>query len=98
MNKKKIYLTGDISGLKHLISQKFGAVEVELMRRGHEVINPLNILPEDTTFLSVMKVLIPAMLECDEVHFLPDWRFGNTSIVEHDIASKIGMKIVYVEN
>jgi len=38
---------------------------------------------------------IKTMLECDEVHLLPDWQESRGAQLERDIAVRLGMQIVY---
>lgn len=42
-----------------------------------------------------MKNDLRKMLECDEIHFLPDWKDSRGASIEHLICSKLDMKIVY---
>jgi hypothetical protein len=93
---KKIYLAGKVSGLElHKASQKFGLKQKELMNQGHTVIVPLDIIGWHETWEAAMKKCIPAMLECDEVHFLPCWQESRGAQLERDIAIRIGMPVVY---
>jgi len=38
---------------------------------------------------------IKKMLECDEVHMLPDWQESRGAQLERDIALRLGMHVVY---
>ncbi len=44
-----------------------------------------------------MKEDIRVMMDCDEVHMLPDWRESRGASLERDIAIRLGMKVIYVE-
>jgi hypothetical protein len=38
---------------------------------------------------------IKKMLECDEVHMLPDWQQSKSAQLERDIAIRLGIPVVY---
>ena len=95
----KIYIAGKISGLPyHLVSQKFGKHEVELRRQGHEPIVPLNIVDRTDTWDVAMRKCIAAMMTCDAIHLLPDWKDSPGAVIEHDLAEKLNMRIVHILN
>jgi hypothetical protein len=53
-----------------------------------------DIIPNGT-WEDYMKEDIREMLLCDEIHFLDDWRYSTGAKIEHDLAEKMKMKIVY---
>lgn len=98
MQQKKIYLAGKITGLPlHEATMRFGAKEKELRSQGHEVVNPLAIsVGRQVSWEAVMKECIIAMMYCDEVHLLPNWRDSRGATLEHHIAQELNLKIVYL--
>lgn len=98
MHQKKIYLAGKISGLPlHEVTMRFGAKEKELRLQGHQVVNPLAIsVGRQISWEAIMKECIIAMMYCDEVHLLPNWRDSRGATLEHHIAQELNLKIVYL--
>jgi len=95
---KRIYLAGKVSGVSLIVAtQKFGSREKELRDKGFEVVNPLSVVDWHDTWFVAMKKCIPALLQCDEVHMLPCWKDSVGATLEHDIAVRLGMRVVYLE-
>jgi len=47
------------------------------------------------TWEQYMKNDLTVMLTCSEVHFLNDWKYSTGAKIEHDLAEKLRIKIVY---
>jgi Domain of unknown function (DUF4406) len=99
---KKAYIAGKVTGLPFDHAQaKFKAKEVELRHSGYDVINPITHIIQVghvkrlDGWADEMKACIAIMLQCDEVHFLPCWRDSRGATLEHDVACRLGMTIVY---
>lgn len=95
---RKIYIAGKITGLPLAeVTMRFGAYEHRLREQGHCVINPLALsVGRQISWHSIMKECIVAMLECDEVHFLPCWRDSAGATLEHHIAVSLSMPVIYL--
>lgn len=94
--KKKAYIAGKITGLNLIeASQKFGRKQKELHEQGYETVVPLDIVPHKCSWQEAMKICIPAMLDCDEVHLLPCWQDSPGAKLERDIALRLKMPIVH---
>ncbi len=60
------------------------------------LINQELISSGEGTWNQYMKNDITNLVRCDEIHFLPDWKDSKGCQVEHYLAEKIGIKIVYI--
>jgi len=60
------------------------------------IINHSLIASGNGTWEQYMRNDIKALMECNEIHLLPDWRDSVGAKLEHQIADALGMKIVYV--
>lgn len=89
--KKKIYIAGKITGLPiHEVTMKFGAAQKKLENKGYEVVNPIAVVNDwDTTWDNAMRKCIAALVECDSIALLPDWKSSPGAILENDIAQKL---------
>lgn len=99
MNKEqtKVYLAGKVSGLNYAeASHKFGLEEVKLIRQGYEVVNPLNIVDKRTPWQDAMRICIAAMMDCQEIYFLPCYKDSPGAVIEHDLALKLGIPVKYL--
>jgi uncharacterized protein YifN (PemK superfamily) len=90
------YVAGKISGLpQENVKEKFKVVVNELREMGYHVVNPLAGTDYSKPWDDTMRSEIKKMLECDEVHLLPDWQESRGAQLERDIALRLGIDIVY---
>jgi|SRR5690606_17890573 len=94
MTKKKIYIAGKVTGLPiHEVTMKFGQAQKEIEAQGFEAVNPLEVVGDwKCDWKIAMKKCIKALLDCDAVLFLPCWMDSKGAILEHKIASDVGIK------
>ena len=94
--KKKIYIAGKISGEAiHKVSMKFGQAQMQLEAKGYLVINPLTIVGDwHCSWQQAMKICIPALVECDGIHLLADFRESKGAKMEYDIAIALGLELI----
>lgn len=90
------YIAGKISGLpKRDVAEKFDLAARELTSMGYHVVRPQAINDESKNWNDTVRSEIKQMLECDELHMLPDWQDSRGAQLERDIAVRLGMEIVY---
>lgn len=92
---KKIYIAGQISGLKpDLAKEKFTSAFDDLKNEGAYPINPFSVyLGKDATQKQYMRVVLPMLLEADAIYMLDNWRESEGARVELSLAIKCGMGI-----
>ena len=76
---------------------KFFSRKDKIMFTNGLLINKELIESGKGTYSQYLKNDIAVMLICDEVHFLPDWQDSNGARLEHHIAEKLEMTIIYSE-
>jgi len=90
------YVSGKIIGLPICeVKQKFNTISDELANRGYHVVKPQAVTDDSQPWNDSVRNDIKQMLECDEVHLLPDWQESRGSQLERDIAIRLGMQVVY---
>ena len=90
------YLAGKITGLpKADVKDKFNMMATELSGMGYQVVKPDAVYDDTKTWDDAVRNDIRKMLECDEVHLLPDWQDSRGAQLERDIALRLGMQVVY---
>lgn len=90
------YVAGKITGLpKDHVKSKFNMIANQLNGMGYQVVNPISINDDTKSWDVSMRNEIKKMLECDEVHLLPDWQESRGAQLERDIALRLGMQVVY---
>jgi len=90
------YLAGKITGLpKENVNDKFNMISAKLTGLGYDVIKPLSVSDDSRSWEDGVRRDIKTMLECDEVHLLPDWQESRGAQLERDIALRLGMQVVY---
>lgn len=99
-NKKKIYISGPISG--HDIEERraaFAAVESMLREEGLEVVNPLNVaFPEYCTHEQYMRVDIALLIGCDYIYLMKGWDESLGASTEFVVATSAGIEVYANEN
>ena len=90
------YVAGKITGLpKSDVKGKFNVITNQLRSMGYNVIEPIAVNDETRTWDDAIRSDIKKMLECDEVHLLPDWQDSKGAQLERDIALRLGMQVIY---
>ncbi len=93
---KTAYVAGKITGLpKDQVKSKFNMISNQLHAMGYLVVRPAAVNDDSRTWDDTMRQDIKKMLECDEVHLLPDWQESRGAQLERDIALRLGMQVVY---
>jgi len=97
----KIYISGKITGLNMQVAEHyFETVENELLKAGHQPINPCKILPyhPDHDWKRYMIADIEALMSCDAILMLDNWTDSKGAKIEHAIAEKLGLQLYYSKN
>lgn len=94
--KKKVYISGKISGLGDLNRAKFDEAEARIRSYGFDPVNPHKILPANPslTWVDYMRADIKALMDCHMVAVLNDWRFSKGAIIEVKLALSLDMPII----
>lgn len=102
MTKKRVYIAGKVSGTPLAeCTMKFGTAQKRLEAEGYEVVNPLEVVTSNselgfkTPWPVAMKLTLAAMMTCDLVYMLEDYRFSRGAMIEHQLAEQILMPIMY---
>lgn len=91
--KKRIYLSGPMSGLPDYNRPAFFQAERQLIAAGYDVINPArNGLPESATWEQHMRRDIVMMMEADGVALLHGWHGSRGANIEDDLAVRLGIQ------
>ena len=97
MKKKKIYLSGKITGLEQLEYELiFDLAEIIAIEEGFEPVNPVKLNHNhDKTWASYMKHDIKAMMDCDAILMIPNWSNSKGATTELELAYKLEMEVIY---
>ena len=103
----KVYISGKITGLPiEEAKQNFKNAADYLKSEGYEPVNPMELNGHDAIlknenltdwfkWCAHMKIDICALMDCDMIYLLPDWRESQGARIEHDIALKVGISAFY---
>lgn len=95
---KKIYISGQITGIEEQATKLFKDAELDLVLLGYEVVNPMELNHDhDKTWQNYMKHDIKAMMDCDEIYMLNNWIKSKGAIIEHNLAVNLGFNVMYQE-
>jgi len=92
---RKCYIAGKIGDLpKEVYERKFADAEIHVWNKGYEPVNPVT-LPHNhnKAWVSYMKEDIAALLQCEAVYALKDWRQSPGAVIEIELATKLGLTI-----
>lgn len=92
-----IYIAGKVSGLPHWKAKlNFDRAAKYWRERAYTVINPMEIVVDpNTDWETAMRICIKAMMDAGTIFMLHNWRDSEGAIIEHDLAEKLKMKIIY---
>lgn len=97
-NKKKVYLSGRMSGLEE---EEFKAIfkeaEDELIEMGYEVINPCEIDYTTEDYAGQLLIALGELAKCDAIYLLENWKESNGARCEYWFAKGMGLEIMSYE-
>lgn len=105
-DKKKIYIAGAISGLPAAeYTRLFEAAEKQLQAQGFTTISPLRIGIQidpsshtaEEVYRAHQKADICELTKCSAIYMLANWQYSEGAILEHEIATALGLYIYYEE-
>lgn len=100
MKKKKIYISGAITGLYLPDALKnFENAVKEVEQMGHEAVNPMELVKkqEGWDWNDYMKADIKILIECDGIYMLDNWEDSKGAKVERELAIGLGFIDLYQE-
>jgi hypothetical protein len=98
--KKKIYISGKITGLDTDVATKLfkDAENYAKDEMGYEPVNPMELCEQDDTWewIDYMRVDIKALVDCDAILMLPNWEDSDGAKLELVIAQGLKLEIYYI--
>lgn len=92
--RKRIYISGPMTGLPDLNFPAFHAAADALRQAGHAPVNPADLNPDPAaTWQDCMRADIKALCDCDALALLPGWMNSKGAHLELHIAHRIGLEI-----
>ena len=94
--KKKIYLSGPMTGYPNKNAMLFQEAET-LLKRKYDVVNPHKIHgKKEKTYREYMTADIKALMGCDCIFMLPFWERSKGAFAERIVADALGLEIVEI--
>jgi hypothetical protein len=92
----KTYISGPMTGLPEFNFPAFFAAAAKLRAGGLHVVNPAELNTEkDLSWYACMRKDIAALVECDTILMLKGWEASEGAKLEHHIATRLGMAVVF---
>lgn len=95
--KKKIYISGPISGYDYTErKQEFARIKALLEKLDYDVFNPMeNGLPADASTAQHMRIDLTALLMSDEIYMMKRWNHSAGCQTELLVATAIGLDVTF---
>lgn len=95
-HSESIYISGKITGIEQSAPAIFAKAESFLFECGYKPINPMK-LPHnhDKTWLAYMREDLAALILCDAIFMLSNWKESRGAKIEHNLALSLGLNIIY---
>ena len=97
--KKKIYISGKITGLsEEEAANNFFAGEFQILKEGNIPVNPLKIIPyeDGLTWNDYMRADIKELVDCNEILMLPNYKDSRGALLELDIAIRMELTVRFM--
>lgn len=89
----KVYIIGKVTGLLYdEVCTAFNERQLQLEERGHEVVNPVKIVPEECGWEEAMRICIAQLVTCDAVSLLDNAVFSRGGTLEMLIAGELRLQ------
>lgn len=91
---QRVYISGPMTGMPDLNVKAFNNAAAVLRLHGHTAVNPVeNGQPSDAEWHQHMRADIRMLMDCDAIYMLTGWMRSRGALLEHHIASELGMEI-----
>jgi hypothetical protein len=92
---RKCYIAGKVTGLPYDdVFDKFQSAAFGLKLADYDVVNPMEIVPKRASWDKAMDICIEALLTCDCIYMLPDWKDSKGARLEFETAMNFKLTIV----
>lgn len=97
--KRKIFISGPMSGLPDFNYPAFHAAAARLRGLGYEVHSPAeNPAPPCGTWEGYMRLSFAQLLKCEAVVLLPGWSDSRGALEERSMAQTLGMEFFHLSD
>lgn len=100
--REVVYISGKVTGeAMEEVRKKFADAQRQLELKDYSVINPLAVVakhvsdPFNVSWNVAMRLCISAMMQADALYMLKNWRFSKGAVIEHELAERLGIRIMY---
>ena len=94
---QKTQIIGKVTGLDRAeCVKKFKETQELLEAAGHVVVNPVELVPEDSTWNNAMRMCLKELLTADTVAVHSDWNLSRGASIEYLVAVGLELKVIMV--
>lgn len=99
MSKKKVYISGKITGIEKESIPLFAKGCREVKKMGFEPVNPRDVKLDNTaTWAHYMKADIKLLMDCDAIYMLDNWEDSQGAKIELELAERVEISVMYQSN
>ena len=93
--RTKVFISGKVSDLPYLVAYgKFSNAERMLQQMGYATVNPMKICKRDWSWVRCMIKCLWAIMWCDKIYQLPDWKESKGARIEYKWAKILNKRIL----
>lgn len=94
--KKRVYISGKMSGVPNFNKPKFDEAKGFLKSMGYEVVSPAdNGVVDSFEWSDYMRVDIALLMYCDAIYMLDDHEESKGAAIELQVARSVGLDVMY---
>lgn len=97
MSRARVQIIGKVTGLdRERCVAKFKDSQEMLEHAGYEVVNPVTLVPAETSWKEAMRICLRELLSVDAVAVQPDWYDSEGARVEYMVANALKLKMIHI--
>lgn len=95
--RARVQIIGKVTGLdRERCVAKFKESQDTLELAGYEVVNPVELVPEHSSWNEAMRICLKELLTVDTVAIHPDWNLSRGAGIEVIVANALGLQIIWL--
>lgn len=92
--KRKVYISGPMTGIANLNREAFAWGEAQVIASGLTPVNPHTLCDPLWSWHQCMRADVSALVECDAIVMLSGWQKSSGAQLELHVAHRVGIEVL----